>query len=329
MVGVKAACEALGRNRSTYYRHTDPPAPRARPLRAHPRALTEQERTDVLELLHSSRFVDSAPPEVYHTLLDEGAYLASVSSMYRILRREAELRERRRQAVHPPSVRPELMAEAPNRVWSWDITKLLGPVKWTYYYLYVIIDIYSRYVVGWMLASRESAALAERLLAETIIRQRVERAQLTIHSDRGPSMASKPVALLLADLGVTKSHSRPHCSNDNPYSEAQFKTLKYCPEFPERFGSLEDARAYCSAFFGWYNHEHRHSGIGYHTPADLHEGKAEQTRQERNRVLQRAYARHPERFVRGLPQAPALPSVAWINRPAETLEVEKEVAIAR
>ncbi len=248
--------------------------------------------------------------------------------MYRILHSEAELRERRRQAVHPPTVRPELIAEAPNQVWSWDITKLSGPAKWTYYYLYVILDIYSRYSVGWMLASRESATLAERLLAETILRQGVERDQLTIHSDRGPSMASKPVALLLADLGVTKSHSRPHCSNDNPYSEAQFRTLKYRPEFPERFGSIEDARAFCSEFFDWYNHQHRHSGIGYHTPADLHEGRTQQLRQERNRVLENAYSRHPERFVRGLPQAPALPSMAWINRPVETVEVEEEALIA-
>ena len=328
VVGVRAACKALGRNRAAYYRQLHPPQLKPQVERFHPRALSVAERTEVLEVLHSERFVDSAPPQVYHTLLDEGIYLASVSSMYRILRSEDELKERRRQAVHPPSVRPELVASAPNKVWSWDITKLLGPVKWTYYYLYVVLDIYSRYAVGWMLAARQSAALAERLLGETVSRQGVEPHQLTIHSDRGPSMASKPVALLLADLGVTKSHSRPHCSNDNPYSEAQFKTLKYRPEFPERFGSLEDARAFCSEFFDWYNHEHRHSGIGYHTPAALHEGKAEQLRQERNRVLERAYVEHPERFVRGLPQAPALPPVAWINRPVETVEVEQEVLVA-
>src|SRR6185312_12196579 len=205
--------------------------------------------------------------------------------------------ERRRQATHPASVKPELLALAPNQVWSWDITKLLGPAKWTYFYLYVIIDIYSRYVPGWLLAHRESAELAERLLGDSVRKHRIEAHQLIIHADRGTSMASKPVALLLADLGVTKSHSRPHCSNDNPYSEAQFKTLKYRPEFPDRFGSLEDGRAFCRRFFQWYNHDHRHSGIGFHTPADVHYGRAEAIREKRGIVLSAAYDLHPERFV--------------------------------
>jgi len=225
---------------------------------------------------------------------------------------------RRRQAVHPPRSRPELVATAPNHCWSWDITKLRGPAKWTYYHLYVIIDIYSRYVPGWLIAERESAALAERLLAETITKHHIARDRLTLHADRGTSMASKPVALLLADLGVTKSHSRPRCSNDNPFSEAQFKTLKYRPEFPEQFGSIQDARAFCQRFFGWYNHEHRHSGIGLHTPADLHFGRAEAIRAARAEVLTAAHDTHPERFVRKHPEPPTLPEAVWINKPDPT-----------
>lgn len=282
-----------------------------------PRALSEAERTEVLGVLHHERFVDQAPASIYANLLDEGRYLCSVPTMYRILRTEDEVRERRRQATHPATVKPELVATGPNEIWSWDITKLRGPQKWTYFHLYVIIDIFSRYVPGWLLAPRETAELAERLLAETIRKQNVAAHQLTIHADRGTSMASKPVALLLADLGVTKSHSRPHCSNDNPYSEAQFKTLKYRPEFPGRFGSIEDARAFCQRFFRWYNHQHRHSGLGFHTPAAVHFSNAESIQVERARVLQAAYVAHPERFVRQPPVPPALPGPAWINEPAE------------
>jgi putative transposase len=316
VVGTRAACSALGRPPATHYRRLHPPAPRPHPEpKPQPRALAENERLGVLDLLHSDRFVDVAPPTVYATILDEGAYLASVSTMYRILRDAEEVRERRRVAVHPAYVKPELVATRPNQVWSWDITKLLGPAKWTYYYLYVIIDIYSRCVVGWMVAGCERAALAERLLADTIHKQNVDRDQLTIHADRGSSMASKPVAMLLADLGVT-SHSRPHCSNDNPYSEAHFKTLQYRPDFPERFGSEQDARAFCQRFFPWYNDEHRHSGIGYHTPADIHYGRAEALRHRRAAVLSNAYAAHPEGFVHKPPEPPVLPAAAWINRPA-------------
>ncbi len=321
VVGTTAACAAVGRARATHYRvhRKSPPRPRPTPRapRPQPRALSEQERQGVLEVLHCERFVDVAPPEVYATLLDEGVYLASVSTMYRLLRSVGEVRERRRQAVHPPYVKPELLADRPNQVWSWDITKLLGPVKWTYYYLYVVLDIFSRYVVGWMLATRESASLAERLLADSIGKQGVEGDQLVIHADRGSSMSSKSVALLLADLGVTKSHSRPHCSNDNPYSEAQFKTLKYRPEFPDRFGSPQDARAFCQRLFRWYNDDHRHSSIGYHTPADLHYGRAGQVREARAVVLAGVHAAHPERFVRKPPTPPQLPGAAWINRPAK------------
>jgi putative transposase len=320
VVGKRAACAALGRSRTTYYRRhrQSPPVPRLpRAPAPQPRALSPAERAEVLGVLHHDRFVDQAPATVYATLLDEGRYLCSVPTMYRVLRAEDEVRERRRQATHPALVKPELLASGPNTVWSWDITKLLGPQKWTYFHLYVIIDIYSRYVPGWLLARRETAELAERLLAETIRKQNAVAEQLTIHADRGTSMASKTVALLLADLGVTKSHSRPHCSNDNPYSEAQFKTLKYRPEFPARFGSIEDGRAFCRRFFQWYNHEHRHSGLGFHTPAAVHFGHAQSIQVKRARVLQTAYAAHPERFVRHAPVPPSLPGPAWINKPLE------------
>lgn len=319
VVGVKHACAAVGRPRATHYRwHRKSPAP-ARPAREpkpQPRALTSAERAEVLAVLHEERFVDLAPGEVYAILLDEGRYLCSESTMYRLLREtHGQVRERRRQASHPPRVKPELVAHGPNQCWSWDITKLAGPAKWTYYYLYSIIDIYSRYTVGWMVATRESRELAERLLGDTIAKQNIDRGQLTIHADRGSSMASKPVAFLLADLGVTKSHSRPHCSNDNPFSEAQFKTLKYRPDFPATFGSVEDARAFCATFYRWYNHDHRHSGIGMHTPFDVHHGHADVVREARAETLSIAYATNPERFVRKHPEPPQLPGTAWINRP--------------
>lgn len=323
LIGRRGACAATGIPQASWYRkHRRSPVP-ARPARTpkpHPRALSAAERQAVLEVLHSSRFVDMAPAEVYATLLDEGVYLCSEATMYRLLREQGEVRERRRQATHPPKVKPELVAEAPNVCWSWDITKLLGPVKWTYYYLYSIIDIYSRFTVGWMVASRESATLAERLIADSLRKQGIGRDQLTIHADRGSSMASKTVAFLLADLGVTKSHSRPHCSNDNPYSEAQFKTLKYRPDFPDRFGSIEQAREHCNDFFTWYNHDHRHSGIGLHTPADMHYGRASLIQARRADVLTDAYRLHPERFVHKHPQPPELPAAAWINKPADQEE---------
>lgn len=322
LVGTAAACAAVGRPRATHYRwHRKSPAP-AKPAREparQPRALSAAERAEVLAVLHEPRFVDLAPGEVYAILLDEGRYLCSEATMYRLLRdTHGGVRERRRQATHPPRVKPELVAHGANQCWSWDITKLTGPAKWTYYYLYSIIDIYSRYSVGWMVATKESKELAERLLGETIAKQNIDRGQLTIHADRGSSMASKPVAFLLADLGVTKSHSRPHCSNDNPYSEAQFKTLKYRPDFPETFGSLEDARAFCSDFYTWYNQDHRHSGIGMHTPNDVHHGRAAAVRETRVQTLSVAYATNPERFVRKHPQPPELPGTAWINQPDPT-----------
>jgi putative transposase len=322
LVGVTAACRAVRRPRGSHYRwhRKSPPPPKPeRVALPQPRALSEVERKEVLGVLHDPEHVDEAPATVYAKLLDAGVYLCSVPTMYRILRAEGEVHERRRQATHPSATKPELLATRPNAVWSWDITKLLGPAKWTWFYLYSIIDIYSRYVPGWLLARAERALLAERLLADTIAKQHVTPDQLTIHADRGASMASKPVAFLLADLGVTKSHSRPHCSNDNPYSEAQFKTLKYRPEFPDRFGCYEDALGFCRRFFRWYNQEHRHSGIGFHTPADVHYGRVELVQAQRARVLDAAYAAHPERFVRKPPTPPQLPAAAWINQPQEGL----------
>jgi putative transposase len=317
-VGIKPACDALDITRCGFYRtqarkHALPVDPKKRPSSA--RALSVEERQGVLDLLHCDRFVDQAPHQVYATLLDEGDYRCSISTMYRILDANTEVKERRSQLSHPVYQKPELLATAPNQVWSWDITKLLGPVTWSSCSLYVILDIFSRYVVGWMIAPAESAALAETLIRETCAKQRIERGQLTIHADRGSSMRSKPVAFLLADLWVTKTHSRPHTSDDNPYSEAQFKTLKYRPDFPERFGSVEDARSFCQDFFPWYNTEHRHTGIGLLTPEALHYGLAEEVRTARAAVLKTAYEAHPERFVRKMPVPPVVPEAAWINKP--------------
>jgi putative transposase len=327
-VGTARACRAVGQPRASWYRRHRQSPPPPRPPRAaappQPRALHACERQLVLEVLHAERFWDTAPASVYATLLDEGVYLASVSTMYRLLRQLGETGDRRRHATHPARVKPELLATGPNQCWSWDITKLAGPAKWTWYYLYVILDIYSRYVVGWMVAAREAAALAERLLADTIAAQQVEAGQLTVHADRGTSMTSKPVAMLLADLGVTRSHSRPHVSDDNPYSESQFKTLKHHPTFPDRFGCLQDARAFCQRFFGWYNLEHRHSGIALLTPADVHHGRADQVITARAAVLESAYAAHPERFVRKPPTPPRLPQAVWINNPVDPTEAPQQ-----
>ena len=325
-VGVDSACGGLGIPRATFYRQTGPRPQKARKPRPRPpRALSDRERQAVLDVLNSERFADKAPDEVYATLLDEGTYLCSRRTMYRFLAEAGEVRERRDQLRHPDYKKPELLATGPNQVWSWDITKLLGPAKWTYYYLYVILDIYSRYVVGWMVATRESKTLAKKLIAEACRKQGIVPGQLTIHADRGSSMKSKAVAFLLADLGVTKTHSRPHVSNDNPYSESQFKTLKYRPDFPERFGSIEDGRAHCQVFFPWYNVEHRHSGIGLLTPADLHHGRADAVVARRQIVLTAAYAANPERFVKSHPVPPAVPEAAWINPPAQRSTSEKSL----
>ena len=327
ITGVSRACRALGVSRASLYRswkrESSPPADRA--CRKPERSLTDRERDEVLAVLHSERFVDQSPWEIYATLLDEGQYLCSVRTMYRILEAEDEVRERRHQARHPQYSKPELLAMEPNEVWSWDITKLLGPEKWTYFYLYVILDIFSRYVVGWMVAHRESAALASRLISDTCEKQGIKSEELILHADRGTSMSSKCVAMLLADLGVTKTHSRPHVSNDNPFSESQFKTLKYRPEFPKRFGCIEDARSFCRGFFAWYNTQHRHSAIGWLTPETVHYGQAKAATVARQAVLDEAYQRHPERFLGGPPVAPTLPSAVWINPPDQEVSTQEKL----
>ena len=313
-LGVAPTCAALGLARASFYRQQRPRLER-RPRPAPPRALTTGDRQAVLDTLHEPRFVDLAPAEVYATLLDEGCYLGSERTFYRVLTANAEVRERRDQLRHPRYAAPELLATRPNQLWSWDITRLLGPTKWTYYYLYVLLDVFSRYVVGWTVALRELAAIAEQLIAESCARQCIMPGQLTVHADRGAAMISKPVALLLADLGVTKTHSRPHVSNDNPFSESQFKTFKYRPDFPERFGSVEHARAHGGDFFPWYNTEHHHVGLGLFTPHDVHYGLAVAKREQRAAVLAEAFARHPERFPNGCPVPRPLPTAVWINPP--------------
>ena len=312
---VAALCESLGVSRATFYRGLRGPVYGPRQPRRQPRALTVAQRVEVLAVLHELRFVDLAPPQVYARLLDEGIWLCAIRTMYRLLSSNGEMHERRSLLRHPTYAAPELLATGPNQVWSWDITKLKGPTTWSYFYLYVILDVYSRYIVGWMVTTRESAALAKQLIAETCASQGIGEDQLTLHADRGSAMKSKLVAELLADLGVTKTHSRPHVSNDNPYSEAHFKTLKYRPDFPARFGALEHARAHTVDFVAWYNHEHYHSGIAYHTPADVHAGRAAAINATRAATLMAAYAAHPERFVHGLPQPQPLPTAAWINKP--------------
>ena len=323
-VGTAPLCEALGVPRASLYRWRNAAAGQPRAPRPTPaRALSEPERQQVKQMLHSPRFVDKTPAEAYATLLDEGRYLCSMRTMYRLLADDDEVRERRDQLRHPSYVKPELCASAPNEVWSWDITKLLGPATWTHYYLYVILDLFSRYAVGWMVAQRESAALAERLIRESCHKQAISPDQLILHSDRGPSMSSQSVARLLADLGVTKSHSRPHVSDDNPYSETQFKTLKYRPDFPARFESIDHARAFCRDFFHWYNNEHRHWGIRLLTPQTVHCGRAEDALRARQEVLLEAYQAHPERFVGGVPTPPQLPEHVWINRPNCTATTDR------
>jgi putative transposase len=317
VTSTKQACALLGSSRATRYRRrrppvAGPPAPRPTP----PNALTETERRHILAVLRSEELCDLAPAQVWARLLDDGLYLCSISTMYRLLASAGENRERRRQRTHPARKRPELIARCPNQVWSWDITKLQGPTRGVYYELFVIIDIFSRYVVGWMVSPAETGELAEAFIADALATHGIDRDQLTLHADRGTSMTSKPVAQLLVDLGVARSHSRPHVSNDNPYSEANFKTLKYCPAFPGRFGSIEDARSFCALFFDHYNHVHRHAGIGLHTPASVHYGTAPEIRAQRAVTLDAAYAANPARFNGRRPTPPKLPTVAWINDPS-------------
>ena len=318
VTSLKKACELIGANRSTIQRRRQPPklgppAPRPAP----PNKLTEPERQHILAVLRSAEYCDLAPAQVWARLLDDGIYLCSISTMYRLLAIAGENRERRRQRTHPARKRPELIARAPNQVWSWDITKLAGPERGVYYELFVIIDIFSRYVIAWCVAAAETGELAEAFIEAALDRQQIGRDQLTLHADRGTSMTSKPVAQLLVDLGVARSHSRPSVSNDNPYSEANFKTLKYCPAFPARFGSIADARVFCEAFFDHYNHIHRHSGIGLHTPASVHYGTATEIREQRAATLDAAYAANPAQFRHRPPTPPKLPTVAWINEPTQ------------
>jgi transposase InsO family protein len=315
-----SACAALGLARASVYRararRLQPPPSRSA-KRAPPRALGPQERSRVLDLLRTPRFVDRAPAEIYATLLDEGVYLGSIRTLYRILAENGEVRERRDQRRHPVYQKPELLAEAPNQVWSWDITKLMGPAKWSYFYLYVILDIFSRRVVGWCVADAESTVLFKALFDDAFVKHGILPGQLTLHADRGP-MTAKPTAFLLADLGVTQSHSRPHTSNDNPFSEAHFKTLKYQPQFPKRFGCIEDARTFCRRFFTWYNQDHHHVGIGLMTPDQVHYGQAKAVHAARQDVLAQAYQAKPERFVRKAPVPPPMPTQTWINPPRTT-----------
>ena len=320
-VGKKPACEALCLPRATFYRYrarrqlSPPETNTSRPLP--PLALSPDEKKGVMDILHSDRFQDKAPYEIYATLLDEGQYHCSIRTMYRFLASEhGPIKDRRRGHRRNHYKKPELLATGPNQVWSWDITKLKGPAKWTYFYLYVILDIFSRYVVGWMVAHREQKALAKRLIEQTCIKQNIQPGQLTIHADRGSSMKSKVVAHLLADLGVTKTHSRPHVSNDNPYSESQFKTLKYCPEFPDRFGCIQDARSFSHPFFTWYNKEHRHSGIALMTPEQVHYGMAKRVFEVRSAVLSEAFRRNPTRFKGKIPKPLNVPKAVWINKPS-------------
>jgi len=317
-VGILPACQALSVPRASFYRFFVPKPQEASVRPTPPKALSADERALVLEALHSQRFEDCAPCEIFASLLDEGRLLCSISTMYRILRAEGENQQRRRHVSKANYEKPELLATAPNQVWSWDITKLKGPQKWSYYYLYVILDIFSRYVTGWMIASRESQSLAARLIEESCEKQDIPRDQLTIHADRGPSMRSKTVAQLLADLGITKTHSRPYTSNDNPFSEAQFKTLKYHPSFPGSFGSQDDAIAYGRVFFPWYNEVHKHSGIGLMTPKQVHYGIVPQILKTRANTMMQAFLANPARWNGRQPSLPKIlqPSdEVWINPP--------------
>jgi putative transposase len=313
-VSVRSVCRALGVPRGTLYRHRKPrqqPVPRPAPARA----LSVTERQIVLTTLNSEPFADLAPAQIYNQLLDAGQYLCSTRSMYRILADNRQVRERRNVLRHPHYSAPELLATGPNQVWSWDITKLLGPRKWSYFHLYVMLDIFSRYVVGWLIAEHENAGLAKRLIRETCQKQSVQPGQLTIHADRGAAMTAKTTAQLFADLSIEESHSRPRVSNDNPYSESQFKTLKYRPEFPDRFASFQHAHSVSRELLTWYNTQHRHSGIGYLTPASVHHGHAVEILKRRQRVLDQAHAANPERFIRAAPRVQQLPPAVWINAP--------------
>ena len=326
-VGILSSCKSLGVPRATYYRvhakTTQSKTLKNRVIKP-PLALTEVEKETIIALMHSERFVDKSPHEIYAILLDEGEHYCSIRTMYRYLHELGEVGERRKNHRKRNEIKPELLAVKPNEVWSWDITKLKGPQKWTYFYLYVIIDIFSRYVVGWVVSERETSSLARDFIEQTYEKQNIKPEQLTLHADRGASMKSNLVAHLLSDLGVTKTHNRPYVSNDNPYSEAQFKTLKYCPQFPEKFGSIQDARAFCRTFFRWYNSEHRHTGIASFTPEMVHYGQHVEMQKIREETLLSAFKRHPARFKNKQPRPGKLAEAVYINKP-ELVKIREEV----
>ena len=319
-------CEALNYPKASLYRALTPQSRATQhSTRKSHRRLAEKEEKNIYQLLNSSKYCDMAPAQVYTDLLDKGKYYCSIRTMYRILEKYGQTTQRR-QAQARDYACPELLATGPNELWSWDITKLKGPQKWQYYHLYKIMDVFSRYVVGWMVAEQEKDSLAEKLIEETVFRQAIAPGTLTLHADRGPSMKSNTVALLLVNLGVTKTHSRPHVSNDNPYSESAFKTLKYRPEFPERFGCIEHATAHCRSFFKWYNTKHHHSGLELFTPEQVHYGTWRKVYEKRMVVLQNAAMKNPERFVKGLPKPKMVPAAVWINKPEvrENTEISTE-----
>lgn len=314
-IGVKSACDEIGLPRSTYYFWSQPKK-RSQPAKRIPNfAYSIKERETIVSVLNSEWYLDQTPYEIYSSELDNGNYWCSVRTMYRILHNHDQVQERRNQRRHITYSKPELLATHPNQVWSWDITKLKGPRKWTYFYLYVIVDIFSRLIVGWMVAFSEKAVLAKKLIADSCRKQQIQKGQLTLHADRGSSMRSKPVALLLSDLGVTKSHSRPYTSNDNPYSESHFKTMKYRPDFPGSFQSMNEAREFCKSFFDWYNSKHYHSGLEFLTPESVHYGFADTILDHRNQVLMEAFQKHPEWFRGKKPKVKKLPKAVYINKP--------------
>lgn len=329
-IGIARACEVLAIAKASYYRWkkqlAQPKKPRKKTITA--RSLSIEEKQKVLTILNSEEFMDKTPSQVYAKLLDRGEYLCSIRTMYRVLKENNQVKERRQIRAQRNYKKPELLATKPNMVWSWDITKLKGPHVWTYFYLYVVIDIYSRYVVGWMVASKEKAELGQELIKTTYARQNVKKGQIAVHSDRGPAMIAKSWETLVTDLEINKTLSRPYVSDDNPFSESQFKTLKYCPEYPERFGCVEDARSFCQAFFDWYNNEHYHSGIGLMTPSVVHYGQADQVIAKRQEVLLEAYSKHPDRFVSKIPKPKAPPAEVWINPPKrDAVEKAKNFAL--
>ena len=329
-VTVQAACDALCVPRSAFYRAQSPVE--SQMVQAPPastRGLPPDERQVVLDTLDGQRFQDSAPREVYATLLDEQIYLCHWRTMYRTpgVAENQQVCERRNQLRHPPYARPELLAAGPNQVWSWDITALRGPAKWSAFYLYDLMDVYSRYVVGWLIATTQSATLAEQLIAQSVAKHTIVPGQLTLHTDNGAPMKAKTVAQLMVDLGVSESHSRPHVSDDNPFSEAQFKTLKYQPDYPDRFVDLPEAQSWARRFFTWYNEEHHHTGLGLLTPAVVHFGHAPEVLAARQLTLDLAFTAHPERFVRGAPTPQALPEAVWINPPKPIQEVTSSESV--